>query len=245
MALANPKSNEILEKLAPSLEEGSLLLTDIQKQSLLREVRALPEAYQSLAIEGVILLLDGQHERGISSVEKSLRLCSSDSASWVNYSSTLANRSLYAKQREVLTRALELQLADVFSHAIIFGSFWADLDMIKRTVELMDKTGFHVNEDLSSSLEMMDILSNLGKENSSDLRKLAQIMMSISSREELSAKESRVEGDGEGVYSFSVRIDTEDARYLSKLNSEVIDKMVSEGLESSHCVAFFEVGDDE
>lgn len=244
MALANPKSNSLLSDLAPSLEAGELLMTDIQKQTFLREVRQLPNAYQALAIEGIILLLDGQHSRGMDTMEKSLRLCSQDSVSWANYASTLANRLLYAKLEEVLNRTLDLHMVDMAHMALKFGAFWADLTMMTRAVELMDKAGYVHDDSIEPSLKLMDILSHFDTDTSNELAKLASIVMSIAEREELSGKESRIEGDGDGVYSFSVCIEVDDPHYLSKLNSEIIQSMVGAGLDSSNCVAFFEVGQE-
>ncbi|HCM5145828.1 TPA: hypothetical protein ACK8T7_003342 [Klebsiella aerogenes] len=240
MPVAQPKTREVVAKLGPSLEAGRLLLLDLEKQKLLREARALPVKYQSLALEGLILLLDGRVESGIAAIEQSLTLCPTDPVTWGNYSSALSNIGLYSKHREVLIRALDYGFPCMADHALHFAAFWADGDILDMAISKIEKFDQAEKETNFLPLQTASILNSFSESMKDGLRKVAEVLMYIVESESLVAKNSNLLTDGEGYVSFSVGIETEDADYLSYLNDKVVDEMIDRGLESGCSVAYFE-----
>ncbi|HGY5136661.1 TPA: tetratricopeptide repeat protein [Citrobacter braakii] len=240
MPVAQPKTGEVIAKLGPSLEAGRILFLDIEKQKLLRDARALPVRYQSLAIEGLILLLDGKVERGIEAIEKSLAIYPTDPVTWVNYSSALSNTGLYSKHRELLVRVLDYDFPCMADHALHFAAFWADGEMLDMAIAKLEKFGQSDKETNVLPLQTAKILSNLGDSMTDGLKKVAEVLMYIVESESLRAKNSNLLTDGEGYVSFSIGIETDDAEYLSYLNDKVVDVMIDRGLETGCSVAYFE-----
>lgn len=240
MPVAQPRTGEVVAKLGPSLEAGRLLLLDLEKQKLLKEARALPVRYQSLALEGLILLLDGKVERGIEAIENSLAICPTDPVTWGNYSSALSKIGLYSKQRELLVRALDYDFPSMAEHALHFAAFWADGEILDMAIAKLEKFG-QVDKDTNVlPLQTAHILSNLGDSMSDGLKKVADVLMYIVESESLRTKNSNLLTDGEGYVSFSIGIETDDANYLSYLNDKVVDVMIDRGLETGCSVAYFE-----
>lgn len=240
MPAAQPNTSKIEAILAASLETGELLISDIEKQKLLREVRALPIKYQSLALEGLIVLLDGQVERGVDSIEKSLLLCPNDPVTWGNYSSALSNIGLYSKERDLMIRSLEYDFPGMASHAFHFGAFWVDAEMLKMGYDKLERYGQLDTIADSAQLEVLRMIEFIGEEPSRDLKKVADVLMTVIEDERIKARGSNLLTDGEGYISFSVSVDTDDPAYLSYLNDKVIDVMIERGLETGSGVAFFE-----
>lgn len=240
MPVAQPITGEVVAKLGPSLEAGRILLLDIEKQKLLREVRSIPVRYQSLALEGLILLLDGKVERGIEAIETSLSICPTDSVTWGNYSSALCNIGLYSKQRELLIRALDYDFPWMADHALHFAAFWADGEIIDMAIAKLKKLGRSNEEGNAYPLQTALALSKLSDSMRDSLKRAADVIMFIVEGESLRAKNSNLLTDGEGYASFSVSIETDDAQYLSYLNDKVIDVMIDRGLEAGDSVAYFE-----
>ncbi|MBJ8361248.1 hypothetical protein I6M76_01345 [Citrobacter cronae] len=240
MLAAQPDTSKIEAILASSLEAGKLLLSDIEKQKLLREVRSLPIRYQSLALEGFIVLLDGQIERGVEAVEKSLKLSPYDPVTWGNYSSALSNIGLYSKEREIIIRSLEYDLPRMANRAFHFGAFWADAEMLKMGYDRLERYNQLNTITDSIQFEVWRMVECIGEESSRNLKKVAEVLMHVIESEHIKAKGSNLLTDGEGYTSFSVAIDTDDHAYLSYLNDKVIDVMIERGLETGCSVAFFE-----
>lgn len=240
MPVAQPKTGEVVAKLGPSLEAGRILLLDLEKQKLLREARALPIRYQSLALEGLILLLDGKVERGIEAIERSLAICPTDSVTWSNFSSALSNLGLYSKRRELLTRALDYDFPCMTEHALNFAAFWADGEILDMAIAKLEKFGLSEKETNVPALQTALVLKNLGESITDGLKQAADVLMCVVESESLRALSSSILTDGEGYASFSVGIETEDAEYLSYLNDKVVDEMIERGLETGSSVAYFE-----
>lgn len=240
MPVLQPDTSKIEATLASSLEAGKLLLSDIEKQTLLRQVRALPIKYQALALEGFIVLLDGQIERGIAAIEKSLSLCPDDPVTWGNYSSTLSNIGMYSKEREIILRSFDFDFPGMADHAFHFGAFWADGVLLKMGYERLERYGQLDTIADSLQLDVLRVIEFIGEESSRNLKNVADVLMSIVEAELIKAKGSNLLTDGEGHVSFSVSVDTDDHAYLSYLNDKVIDVMIERGLETGSSVAFFE-----
>ncbi|WP_368894535.1 tetratricopeptide repeat protein [Kluyvera ascorbata] len=240
MPAVQPNTSKIEAILSESLEAGKLLVSDIEKQKLLREVRALPIKYQSLALEGLIVLLDGQFERGIDAIEQSLKLYPLDPVTWGNYSNALSNIGLYSREREVLIRSLEYEFPAMAYHTFHFGAFWVDAELMKMGYDKLERYDQLETITDSTQIDVMRMIEFIGEDGASALKKVAEVLMSVLEDESIKAKGSNFLSDGEGYVSFSVSIDTDDPAYLSYLNDKIIDVMIERGLETGSGVAYFE-----
>lgn len=244
MAAPKLKTNSIIKALKPSMDAGELLLSDFDKQKLLREVRAIPEAYQALAIEGMIQFLDGKVLSGTQCLERSLELCPTDGVTWKNYSAVLYQKAQYCQQEEILHRALGYPITSMFTQALAFGAFWGDMEMMKKSADLMDKYNLPYREDDGGARDTMLNFLDIDESLRLDIMNAARVVRDLAEREGLVCRKSHIENDGYGEMAFSCEIETDDADYLMNLNSQIIDEMVANGLETGRCVAYFEVFED-
>lgn len=243
MPAVQPKTKDIISKLSPSLAEGRLLFDDIEKQKMLRDVRRLPERYQALAIEGIIVLLDGQLERGIQSIEESLAIYPTDPVTWGNYFSALNKLGLYSKQRDLLVRSAPYDFPNMASFAFRYGAFWADEEILKMGYSKLEKYKKINDVKDSAFFDTLRIINSLEEEQSYALGNVAKVIMEVAENEPIKLHGSSILTDGEGCVSFSATIATDDYSYLSGLNDKVVERMIHKGLEMGSCVAFFEAQD--
>ncbi|URL13330.1 hypothetical protein LVR30_13885 [Pantoea ananatis] len=238
------KTNSLIDDLTPSLKAGKLLLSDLEKQKLLREARAIPERYQGLAIEGLIQFLDGKNRLGTEALDLSLEICPSDGVTWANYYAILTDKALYTQLESLLERAHRASISRMYRHSFEFGAFWGDMEMMKKSYSLFEKYD-NDTSDLEDVIATFDNFKNIDEEFYSDIKNAARIIRDIAEHHGLPCQCSHIECDDFGEMSFSCEIKVDDASFLTKLNTEVIEEMVSRGYETGRCVAYFEsYGDD-
>lgn len=238
MAAPKLKTNDIIMELKPSTDAGRLLLSAFEKQVLLRQVRSIDLLYQSLALEGLIQLLDGKSRLGIEAFERSINLCPSDGVTWVNYSSVLVQKSLYVQAGVLINRAIDQSIYQVSELALEFGAFWCDMDMIKRVLNMAEKYGYEFT-DSDNLLSRFNSISKLDECLVADIRNAASVVRKIAEDSGLPCRKSTIEDDGFGEVSFSCEIDVDDVDTLVNLNAKIIDDMVGLGYETGCCVAYF------
>jgi len=238
MAAPKLKTNDIIMELKPSTDAGRLLLSDFEKQVLLRQVRSIDLLYQSLALEGLIQLLDGKSRLGIEAFERSINLCPSDGVTWVNYSSVLVQKNLYVQAGILINRAIDQSIYQVSELALEFGAFWCDMDMIKRVLNMAEKYDYEFT-DSDSPLSRFNSIRKLDESLVVDIRNAASVVRKIAEDNGLPCRKSAIEDDGFGEVSFSCEIDVDDVDTLVNLNAKIIDDMVGLGYETGRCVAYF------
>lgn len=243
MAAPKLKTNDIIRDLKPSLEAGRLLMSDFEKQVMLRQVRSIPSSYQALALEGMIHFLDGKTRLGTESLERSLELCPNDYVTWTNYSAVLAQKGLYTQLDSLMNRAISQSVTQMFSQALAFGAFWGDMDMMSRSLEVIKKSGIDISSD-DNALSTFKNISGLDSELQEEIKNAAIILRNIAEEFGLSCIRSHIENDGYGEMSFTCEVSIEDIELLININNKVINDMVEKGYETGRCVAYFEsVGD--
>ncbi|MBD8146530.1 hypothetical protein [Pantoea agglomerans] len=233
------KTNSLISDLTPSVQAGRLLISDIEKQKKLREARVIPERYQGLAIEGMIHFLDGKHRLGTECLERSIEMCPGDGVTWTNYSTILTNKALYAQQEELLERALHRGVASMLELVLVFGAFWGDMDKMSRALEVINKYGVEVT-NAQDALGTYNMFLGLDNSVKNDIKNAASILRVIAEEHSIPCARSHIESDGYGEMSFSCEIKVNDASVLTKLNFEIIERMVAHGYEAGKCVAYFE-----
>ncbi|MGP4130075.1 hypothetical protein OJE16_10000 [Pantoea tagorei] len=239
------KTNSLISELTPSIEAGRLLISDIEKQQRLREARAIPERYQSLAIEGMIHFLDDKPRLGAEALERALALCPGDGVTWTNYGTILSKKALYTRECYLLERAIQQPVPVMFQHALAFGAFWGDMEKMTKAHDLIKKYGAEVTH-AQDALLTYDMFQRLDSSVREDIKNAATVVQEIAEERGICCVRSHIESDGYGEMSFSCEVNIEDASTLTQLNNSILDRMVSRGYEKGKCVAYFEsVGAEE
>lgn len=239
MAAPKLKTNDIIRDLRPSIEAGRLLMSDFEKQSMLRQVRSIPSRYQALALEGMIHFLDGKTRLGTESLERSLELCPSDYVTWTNYSAILAQKSLYTQLEDLMNRAISQSVTQMFEQALAFGAFWGDMDMMNRALGMMEKYSCDITYG-DSALATFNNINSLDEGLRTEIQNVAIVVRNVAEEFGLSCIRSHIESDGFGEISFTCEVIMEDVDILMDINNRVIDNMVAKGYETGRCVAYFE-----
>ena len=239
MAAPKLKTNSLISDLRPSLDAGRLLISDLEKQKLLREARAIPELYQALAIEGMIHFLDGKPRLGTEALERSIDLCPGDGVTWTNYSAILTNKALYTQQEDLLERALQRCVTNMFVQALAFGAFWGDMSMMTKAFNLIEKYSADTSR-VDDALETYEKFKRLDDSVSQDVKNAALVVRDIAENRGIVCMCSHIESDDFGDMAFTCEIEIDDADFLTELNNIVIDEMVARGYETGRCVAYFE-----
>ena len=239
MAAPKLKTNDIIRDLKPSLEAGRLLMSDFEKQTMLRQVRSIPSRYQSLALEGMIHFLDGKNRLGTESLERSLELCPSDDVTWTNYAAILNQKGLYTQAEGLFQRAILQCVPRMFEQALLFGAFWGDMEMMTKALTMIEKYDCEITFG-ESALNTFKNMKNFDEKLRQDIKNAASVVRNIAEEFGLVCTRSHVEDDGFGELAFTCEICVDDVDTLMNLNSRVIEDMVSQGYESSRCVAYFE-----
>ncbi|MGS3503290.1 tetratricopeptide repeat protein [Citrobacter koseri] len=243
MAAPKLKTNDIIRDLRPSLEAGRLLISDFEKQTMLRQVRSIPARYQALALEGMIHFLDGKTRLGTEALDRSLELCPGDSVTWTNYSAVLAKKGLYTQLEVLMNRVISQSVTQMFEQALAFGAFWGDMDMMNRALEVIGKYGCDLSHD-NGALDTFNEFSKLDESLREEIKNAASVVRSVAEEFGLACLRSHIESDGYDEMSFTCEVNIEDVDLLVNINSRVIDGMVAKGYETGRCVAYFESAGD-
>lgn len=241
MRAAQPKSDELIDILSPSLIEGKNLLSEFEVRRVVAEARKLPERYQGISIEGLVNIVNDKLEDGYDLMEIALALAPSDVVSWGNYSRAVGNKAIHSKQLEILRRALSLRDPTLLVEALVIGAFWADMELLNKVVPMVEVMEIENTTAVASALAHYRKLLDYG-DVADDLSRVAKAVMHIAEQHRIPSDYSRVDDDYEGLVAFSLLVNTDDVQYLRTLNDELMDRMIDMGLENCQCIGFFAPG---
>lgn len=251
MPLALPKTNELVGKIKPSLVSGELLLSPFELRLLAREADKIDVPHHRWCIQGLLAFLNENDEEGIALCEQAVAYDPNVSQSWCNYASALRYRHLLSKEWEVVNRSVEYKGLLTLSYAHTLASYWVDIELLNHTTEIiesmeMPKRFNKVQLDLfGSGMVTRQLLRDAGPAVASDLRALGAVVRQIAEEERLPRLKRRISCH-EGEYACVYAIDTDDVDYLIRLDDLLFNRIVSAGIKSKNCIAFFEpkLGDD-
>lgn len=240
MSAPKPKSNEWIQLLTPSLLEGKNLLSEFEAKRVIAGSRKLPDRYQGLGIEGLVKIVCGEIEEGVELCERSIFLAPHDQVTWANYALAFANKGIHSKQLEILRRAVDaVREPELLSDVIIVAAFWIDMDLLNKVVPMYLAMEIQPSETCAAAISTFDKLLSLG-EQVKDLEEVAKAVRKVAERHSLPPVSTQVGDDGYGMLAFSFVVDTDDVALLSTLNDQLVEEMISSGLETSNCIGFFE-----
>ncbi|HDR2587273.1 hypothetical protein [Enterobacter ludwigii] len=241
MRAAQPKSDELIDILSPSLIEGKNLLSEFEVRRVVVEARKLPERYQGLSIEGLVNIVNDKLEDGYELMEIALALAPSDVVSWGNYSRAVGNKGLHSKQMEILRRAVSLRDPTLLTEALVLGAFWVDMELLRKVVPMIESMEIEKTTAVTSSLAHYQKLLEYS-DSIDELSRVAKAVMYVAEQHRIPSNFSQVDDDGEGLVAFSLLVNTDDVQYLRSLNDELMDRIIEMELENSQCIGFFAPG---
>lgn len=238
---AKTKSNEIYFKIIASIKAGKLLLPETDLCRLLKEARDIPLEHESLSIQGLIYIVWGKIDEGISLCEKSISLDPFSPASWINYALAIGQKGFYQKQMDILRRSIEFESPISLKITLDMALFWADIPLIINSLSLIKKLNVETKDE-ERALSMASLYvhdENLAK----DITNLARCVMEIADELKLKKNYSYVDHDMDGNYCFVYQVDGATPNELVRLNNILAQKIVDKGLAGSDAIAIFERGE--
>ncbi|MGO2336783.1 hypothetical protein [Providencia sp.] len=235
------KSNEIYLKIEPSIKSGQLLLPETDLYRLLREARSIPIEYESLSIQGLIYIVWGKLEDGISLCERSLLLDPYSPASWINYALAMGQKGYHQKQLDILRRSIEFESPISLKLALDMALFWADIPLVINSLSLIKKLNIETKDE-ERALSMASLYArdeNIAK----DITNLARCVMEIADELKLKKCHSYLDNDMDSNYCFVYQVDDASPNELVALNNLLAQKIVDKGLAGSDAIAIFERGE--
>ena len=249
MTSANPqlKTNELLDKLVPSIESGENLIGEFGLRVVIREAKKIPDAYQSLLVIGLAEIVGGNYVAAMETHRRLTLINPYNDVVWVNFSVALGQRCQYRLARERSHKSIPSVGFAGLGHAYLNAGFWGDLE----TMLLIKSQPIFNSCDISSFAEkqrydimrcdsIFDILMD-DREESDYLFQMASLVMQIAERLKLPPRQASIHTDAEGMLIFSFGITSDLSNNLWELNDELASLIVDHQIFSSNSIATFHV----
>lgn len=232
------KTNEIFHQIQPSIVSGELLLAETKLYALLREARDIPDAGESLSVQGLIYIIWGKIEQGSSLCESALVESPYSPATWANYALAVGRRFRFRQQTEILLRGMDYESPIIIRLALDQALFWSDYPMAIEASKKLDKLDLE-NPDKEAVSKMLSLVQDF-PEDGIDLTNLATCVMDIAEIEKIPALSTVIETDVEGTHCFCFRVENISNAKLYELNDKLANLIVERGLSGVDSVAMFD-----
>ncbi|QXA50748.1 hypothetical protein I6L58_06865 [Enterobacter cancerogenus] len=250
MPAASPKliTDQLFEKLSPSIEKGENLLGEFELFSIIRDAKKIPVEDESLAIQGLAWIVFGDLKKGCDLCEAAISINPSESALWGNYAIAVGQKGNHALQRNILKRSVVIRNPSLLVFNFIVSSFWADYNEMARVVGLFQRLGtVELTEkqqgDYMSAEAIYNTLGKLPGNEREDLSKMANLAMDIMMGHNLSAKNSGQYVAPDGMLSFNYDLFNVSPDFIVMLNDELATKIVEHELHNAKAIVLFTPGD--
>ncbi|POU03535.1 hypothetical protein C3369_06845 [Escherichia sp. ESNIH1] len=232
------ETDDLLNKLFPSMLGGKNLLTDIQVMDIIRKARKIPDRHEGLLIEGLAKLISGHFDEGVELCERSIQLNTHDHVAWLNFGVALASLGHHSMQNDLLWRAMGYGLVEAYLKALSVSAFWVDRKMFEHAYEFLNRAGL-TNTSLTEKQKYeVEFMHELGSR-LDFIAPFATIAMEIAEAEQLVVTNSHVSGDAEHGYCYALHIDESDPDKLLMVNDMALNKILSNDLHVLDCVTVF------
>jgi tetratricopeptide (TPR) repeat protein len=246
MHAPEPKTNDLLDKLRPSITDRHAHLSEFELRMLSRDAQRIEILSQRWSIESMIAFVKGDIDEGVRLSEKAIAQDPCLSPCWTNYATALRARGFYVREWDVVTRSLKYRLPLALSYAHTLAAEWADLERLDEVCAIIEK--MELADNMSAALldvynfftDKHKLLKSAGEETSSELAVMAAVVRQLAEDERLPSIVTRITHDGEGLYGLVCGVDTIDPYYLLKLDNMLFDRLIAQGIKSKNCIAFFE-----
>lgn len=238
MPAPQPKTSEILELIGPSLQSGKCLLNEIELRRIFNDASRIPILAERFFVQASIRLIQGNDDIAYELFERALSIAPNNEAIWINYVRAINNKGRIHRTLAILDSAIKHPFPLVLKECYEKGTTWGRVSMAseaKRKLEMMgvfEKMGF--TDDLH---DLYAKFSMLGSE-SDDFQNICRIISEVAEKYEVKVIGNRVEF--RDLVSFISIIKSVDDDMLSMMNFEVVDLIVSRGLEKNNCIGYFD-----
>lgn len=242
MTQAQLKSGVLIEELTPSLIKGELLISEMDVHRIIREAKKIPERYQGLSIEGLARIALGHIEEGCELCERGLSLVPNDPVSLCNYTIALRNKGLHLKQNELLSAAVNSLNPKILFDIVSNATYWADIRTLNKALPMLIAMNLPASNDLHKSVETIKYYEK-HEWRVDDMTSIGKLMMVISDKHRLRLAASQMLDISSELNALVIEVKTEDPIFISMLNDELTNEILSAGLANSECIGYFEAGD--
>ncbi|KLV69669.1 MULTISPECIES: hypothetical protein [Citrobacter freundii complex] len=250
MAATSPQliTDQLFEKLSPSIEKGENLIGEFELFSIIRDAKKIPVEDESLAIQGLAWIVFGDMPKGCDLCEAAISINPSEGALWGNYAVAVGQKGNHALQRDILKRSVVIRNPSLLVFDFIVSSFWADYSEMSRvrnlfksldSVELTEKQ----EGDYMNAETIYNTLDRFPDDERNSLSRMANIAMEIMISHNLKAKNSGQYVAPDGMLSFNYDVFNTSADFIVKLNDELATKIVEHGLYNAKSIVLFTPGD--
>lgn len=237
-----PKTNELLADLFPSINSGKNLLDEFTLKRIIREAKKLPNADQALHVEGLARIVSGDMAQGFELCEKAIAINPYESVNWSNYLRLLQMLSLYNKELSIISRVVDYSNGWLLPELITYSVMWCKLDLIKASINKSKE--MRVESDNKDARYIISLVERY-PDDMADIEKFAGLVMDIAEEEKIPTSSSMVTEDMYGYLAYGFRVKTNDPKYLFYLNDKLADRIIEAGLGRVDSVALFEAELDE
>ncbi|MCE0845968.1 hypothetical protein LVQ79_10470 [Buttiauxella sp. A2-C1_F] len=249
MPSVNPQliTNDLLEKLIPSIESGENKLGDFGLRVILREAKKIPDIAQSLLITGLAEIVGGNYAAAIGTHERLALIAPYNDTTWVNFAIAFGQKCQYKLARKISIESIPFADVSGLYHAFLNAGYWADLHSM---IAIKNKGLFQSLEPSSLTdkqrgdiMRCETILSVLESdlEESKFLSEMALLVMRIAEEHSLPPRQTSVHTDAEGMLIFSFGVAKDQAEFVWDLNHELANLIVDNHLFSANSIATFHV----
>ncbi|EIC83973.1 hypothetical protein [Serratia sp. M24T3] len=246
MLSPQPITNELLNALLPSILEGEKLVDDIALRTIINNARKLPDVTQRYLVEGLANFVKGDIGVAVRLCELAISRSPNDRTAWSNYLISLMSWGLHEGAFELAQRGIKTNIPILLIQCIEVAALWAHKGLLNeitdhayRLTEFMDLNP-RMSQSLTKAKATMGKLNQMSPEASYELGEMAAAAREIADKERLQIVSSSIVDEAEGGYAFRVGIKTDDFQYLAKLDDMLFDLLISKGIKSRDCIAFFE-----
>lgn len=233
-----PKTFELIEILGPSLQSGKCLLNEIDLRRAFNEASKIPLIAERFFVQALVRLIQGNDDMAYELFDRALSVEPNNEQIWVNYVKSVHNKRYIHKTLSILESAIKYPFPLVLAEAYEKGTTWGRVSMAseaKKKLEMMgvfEKIGFpdYIHE-------LFRKFSFLGDEGD-DFQGICRVISEIAEKYKVQVVGNRIEF--RDLISFISLINSSDDELLSEMNSEVIDLIVSRGLEKNNCIGYFD-----
>ncbi|PWC10652.1 hypothetical protein B4923_16150 [Brenneria roseae subsp. americana] len=240
--IPQPKTNELLAELFPSINAGNNLIDEFTLKRIIREAKKLPNDDQALHVEGLARIISGEVEHGITLCEKAISINPHESVNWSNYLRLLQALFLYNKEFSVISRVPDYSDGWLLSELVSYSVMWCKLDLINVSIDKVKEMRIELN---NKDAEYIISLAERYPDDMAYIEKLAGLVMDIAEEEKIPTSSSMVTEDMYGYLAYGFRVKTDDPNYLFYLNDKLADRIIDAGLGRVDSVALFEAEVDE
>lgn len=240
-------TNQLFDRLFPSIEKGENLIGEFEVFGIIRDAKKIPEKDESLSVQGLAWIVLGDIDKGAELCEQAIEINPTESAIWINYAVALGQRGFYAEQRSVLNRSTITLSPSLLLFDFIISSFWADYKEMSRIKDMfVSLDGIELNdkqkEDYMMAEAIYNTLDSLSEKERCSLSEMANIAMDVLSKHNIKTKNSGQYVAPDGMLSFNYDVFNVPVGTIIKLNDELANRIVEQGLYDAQSIVLFTPG---